>query len=272
MLRKRLRAQSSAGLQVEFAELSDRGPTREHNEDCLGHVIPRTAAEARSHGWLFVLADGVGGQEGGEIASRTAVESMVAGFRTARGGESHAALLPALAQAANGRICDAGPPGMATTLVACAMKFDRAVVAHVGDSRCYLVRHGEARALTCDHTVAGEQQRSGILSRRAAWSAATRYILSRSLGGNLFVSIDVSEHLLMAGDALLLCSDGLHAAVPDAEIAAILGGHADPADAAAQLVAIANERDGSDNVSVQIIRIRSVEHVGMYRGRPYRLH
>lgn len=277
-LRRKLRAQSSAGLQVEFAELSDRGRVREQNEDYLGHMAPKTAAEARSHGWLFVLADGVGGQQRGEVASRTAVESVLAGFRAARGGEPHASLLPCLVQTANAHVFEAGHGanpdgnGMATTLVACGLKFDRAVVAHVGDSRCYLVRHGQARVLTSDHTVAGEQERAGILSRRAAAKVATRHVLSRSLGGDLFVSVDVSEHLVMAGDVLLLCSDGLHGAVPEAEIAATLSRYGDLAEAGKKLVAIANERDGSDNVSVQIIRVRSVERVGMYRGRPYRLH
>lgn len=266
----------ASGLQVEFAELSDCGRVREHNEDFLGHVVPNTAAEAHSHGWLFALADGVGGQEKGEVASRLAVESLLDGFRSSSGGEAHSTLLPRLIQKANTRVCEAGHvvpngAGMATTLVACSLRFDRAVVAHVGDSRCYLIRHGQATVLTRDHTIAGEQRLAGILSAREAQAAEARHVLSRCLGAELFVNADISEHLLLPGDVLLQCSDGLHGAVPSSQIAAALGSSRHLSEAAQQLVSIANERDGSDNVSVQIMRIRSVERVGMYRGRPYKL-
>jgi serine/threonine protein phosphatase PrpC len=265
------------GLDVDSAELSDCGRVRDHNEDALGHVAPRTAAEARSHGWLFALADGVGGQEHGEVASRAAIDCVVAGFRRAPAGESHPALLPRLVQAANAHVFEVGHAGaqkgagMATTLVLCALRFDRAVVAHVGDSRCYLVRHGNAQALTRDHTVAEDQLRAGALRNRSAAYASMGHILSRSLGSDLFVSPDVSEHLLLAGDVLVLCSDGLHGAVPLPEMAKIISGSAQLSAAAEELVAIANERDGSDNVSIHLIRVRSVERVGMYRGRPYRI-
>lgn len=265
------------GLDVDSAELSDCGRVRDHNEDALGHVAPRTAAEARSHGWLFALADGVGGQEHGEVASRAAVDSVIAGFCRAVPGEAHSALLPQLVQAANVHVFEAGHAGtqngdgMATTLVLCALRFDRAVVAHVGDSRCYLVRHGNAQAVTRDHTVAEDQIRSGALRNRSAARASMGHILSRSLGSDLFVSPDVTEHLLLPGDVLVLCSDGLHAAVPLPELAKIISGSAQLSAAAEELVAIANERDGSDNVSIQLIRVRSVERVGMYRGRPYKI-
>lgn len=275
ILRTKFRKLGS-GLQVEFAELSDCGRVREHNEDFLGHVIPNNAAEAHSHGWLFALADGVGGQEKGEVASRLAVESLLDGFRSNSGGEAHSTLLPRLIQKANTRVCEAGhvvphATGMATTLVACSLRFDRAVVVHVGDSRCYLIRHGQATALTRDHTIAGEQQLAGILSAKEAQATDARHVLSRCLGAELFVNADISEHLLLPGDVLLQCSDGLHGAVPSSQIAATLGSSRHLSEAAQQLVSIANERDGSDNVSVQIMRIRSVERVGMYRGRPYKL-
>ena len=180
-------------------------------------------------------------------------------------------------QAANGHIIETAhsgngnAAGMATTLVLCALRFDRAVVAHVGDSRCYLVRHGNAQALTRDHTVAEDQLRSGALRNRSAAYATMGHILSRSLGSDLFVSPDVTEHLLLPGDVLVLCSDGLHGAVPLPELAKIISGSAQLPAAAEELVAIANERDGSDNVSIQLIRVRSVERVGMYRGRPYKI-
>ena len=121
-------------LDVEFADFSDPGRVRGHNEDYLGSVVPATPAEARSHGWLFALADGVGGQERGEVASRTAIESMLAGFRQAPPGELLPALLTRLVQTANADVLDAGltaAPGgvnMATTVVAMLTQIGRAHV------------------------------------------------------------------------------------------------------------------------------------------------
>ena len=270
-------APRSSMLDVEFAQLSDVGTVREHNEDYLGFALPATPEQVRTHGWLFALADGVGGHELGEVASRTAVESLLAGFREATGDESHSTLLPGLVRAANQRIYEDGLAAgqglaMATTLVACAVRFDRAVVAHVGDSRCYLIRLGQATQLTRDHTVAADQERLGLLSAREAAKAETRHTLSRSLGNDLFVNVEVSERQVFAEDVLLLCSDGLYGAVSATDMAATVTHNASLEVAARKLVALANRRDGGDNISVQLIRIRGVERVGMYRGRPYRLH
>ena len=264
-------------LDVEFAQLSDPGRVRKQNEDYLGNVLSETPAQARSHGWLFVLADGVGGQQKGEIASRAAVECILAGFRAALGGESHLSLLPRLVKAANAKVYETGLAdrgkggGMATTIVACALRFDRAVVGHVGDSRCYLVRRGHASLLTRDHTFANEQKRLGLLSAYEASEASTRHVLSRSLGSDLFVAVETTEHQVHAGDVLLLCCDGLHGTVTSADIAHHVTHNTDLKTAAEKLVALANERDGSDNISVQLIRIKAVERIGMYRGRPYKL-
>lgn len=264
-------------LDVEFTQLSDCGPTREHNEDYIGHVVPATPAESRNRGWLFALADGVGGQQQGEVASLTAVESVLAGFRETTAGESHAALLPRLVQTANAHVHDAaitaGPSGtgMATTLVACGLRYDRVVVVHVGDSRCYLIRRGHATVLTRDHTVANEQVRLGILSSRQAASGPTSHVLSRSLGTELFVNVESCEHLVLPGDVLLLCSDGLHGAVSSSDMAHMVSRSSDLNAAAHNLVELANEQDGRDNVSLQLIRVKAVERVGMYRGRPYKL-
>ncbi|MGH9445745.1 MAG: PP2C family protein-serine/threonine phosphatase [Terriglobia bacterium] len=264
-------------LEVEFAELSDRGRVREGNEDYLGHALPATPAQTRSMGWLFTLADGVGGQEQGEVAARTAVESLLDGFRGADRGEPHTTLLPRLVRTANTLVYQAGQeaaPGgvaMATTLVACALRFDRVVVAHVGDSRCYLLRQGRAMALTRDHTVANEQVRLGVLSAEKVSESPTRHLLSRSLGNDLFVGVETCENQLYRGDVLLLCSDGLHGALTSAEIARTASDSPHLDVAAKDLISIANQRDGSDNISVQLIRVRSVERVGMYRGRPYRI-
>jgi len=265
--------QAGSGLELEFALLSDPGRIRGHNEDFVGYAAQETA----EGGWLFAVADGVGGQEFGEVASRAAVEALTAGYRTAARGEQHLALLSRLVQAANIQVYEtgrgAGPGGvpMATTLVACALRYDRATIAHVGDSRCYLIRHNHAMSLTRDHTVVNEQVRLGVMSAKEAAKAETRHVLSRSLGMNLFVNVDVSEHHVMADDMLLLCSDGLHGAVAPGEIARTVGRAASLDEAVRRLVELANESDGSDNVTVLLVRIRSVQRVGMYRGRPYKL-
>jgi serine/threonine protein phosphatase PrpC len=264
-------------LEVEFSQLSDVGMVRPRNEDYLGYVLPATPAHVRSHGWLFALADGVGGQRQGEVASRAAVEEVAGGFRRAPAGEPHNALLNRLVQAANARICEtealAGPAGagMSSTLVVCALRFDRATIAHVGDSRSYLIRDKTARPITQDHTVANEQFRLGILSKKEAKSVPTRHILSRSLGSALFVKIEIDELQVLPGDVLLQCSDGLHGVVSDDEIAATVSGSDNLETAARKLVDSANRQDGGDNVSVQLIRVRAVERMGMYRGRPYKL-
>jgi len=271
------RSLQSTMLQVEFSQHTDPGQRREHNEDYFGYVAPASPELARTHGWLFVLADGVGGQERGELASRTAVESMLSGFREAVPGESHTSLLQRLVQTANTHVNEAGMAlgrgglTIATTLVACALRFDRAAIAHVGDSRCYLIRRTQATALTRDHTVANEQVLLGLLSVREAASVPTRHVLSRSLGNELFVNPETSEHQVLAGDVLVLCSDGLHGAVTPSEIAHTIGHSDDLNGAARKLVEVANQKDGSDNISVQLIRVRGVERIGMYRGRPYKL-
>jgi protein phosphatase len=264
-------------LDLEFAELSDLGRVRAGNEDYVGHVVPGSPARARSHGWLFALADGVGGQRQGEVASRAAVQEVVGGFQRAKETALQKELLNQLVQAANARVCEtgalAGPSGagMASTIVVCGVRFDRATIAYVGDSRCYLIRTGDAKPITRDHTVAADQERLGLVSAEEAAESSARHFLSRSLGMNLFVNVDVDEVQLLAGDVLLLCSDGLHGAVSAPEMAQTVGRHRDLSAAARELVSSANEKDGSDNISIQLIRIRSVERMGMYRGRPYKL-
>jgi PPM family protein phosphatase len=271
------RPAQTESMDVEFAELSDVGRVRLGNEDYLGHVSPATPEDVRARGWLFALADGVGGHDLGEVASRTAIEAVLAGFRVALPGEPHGVLLTRLIRNANTCFVNAGHEaetigaGMATTIVACALRYDRAAVAHVGDSRCYLIRRGQPNLLTRDHTVANEHVRLKLLSREEAAQAGTRHMLSRSLGNELMVNVEVNEHQVFAGDVLILCSDGLHGAVEASEMAAVTSHGGDLAVAAKRLVEIANQRDGSDNISLQLIRVRSVERVGMYRGRPYRL-
>ncbi len=264
-------------LDLEFAERTDTGRVRGNNEDSLGHVLPTGPAQVQSQGWFFAIAEGRGGHEFGEGASNLAFQTAVEGFRRIPKGVMHVSLLPRLVQEANAAVYEAGQAmpvrgaRMGTTFVACALRFDSAVVSHVGDSRCYLFRNGRGTQLTRDHTMAQEQMRLGILSKDEAAAQDGRHVLTRSLGNELFVAADTLTVNILPGDVLLLCTDGLYGAVPDAAIQQIVEGNRDLERAAEALVAAANEAGGQDNVSVQLIRVKTVERMGLYRGRPYRL-
>jgi protein phosphatase len=151
------------------------------------------------------------------------------------------------------------------------MRHDQAVVSHVGDSRCYLIRNGNARQVTQDHTLVNEQRKMGLISTSEIADSDSRHVLIRSLGPEMFVSPDTAAVTLQAGDTLVLCTDGLHDEMSETEIAAIVSQKKNADELARELVARAVEIDGGDNTTAQVIRVRSVEQVGMYRGRPYRL-
>ena len=186
-------------------------------------------------------------------------------------------LLPRLVQHANAAVHDRtlAPEyrgkKMATTVVACAVRHDQAVISHVGDSRCYLVRKGIAKQITQDHTWVNEQRKMGLITETDMAQSESRHVLIRSLGPEMFVSPDTTALTVQSGDVLVLCSDGVHDELPEPTIASIVS-QSKPVDEIAQeLVARAVEIDGNDNTTAIVIRIRSVEQVGMYRGRPYRL-
>jgi PPM family protein phosphatase len=264
-------------LDLEFAEFTDVGRVRGNNEDAFGHVLPTGPAQVQSQGWFFALADGMGGHEFGEIASNLAIRTAIDGFRKIPKGVMHVSLLPRLVQEANAAVYDAGlatalrGARMGTTFVACALRFDSAVVSHVGDSRCYLFRNGNGTQLTRDHTMASEQLRLGILSKEEAATGDGRHVLTRSLGNELFIAADTQTVNIIPGDVLLLCTDGLHGAVSDEKIQHIVQRNSDMERAGAALIAAANDAGGEDNISGQLIRIKTVERMGLYRGRPYRL-
>jgi protein phosphatase len=264
-------------LDLEFAELSDVGRVRDHNEDALGHVLPTGPEQVQSQGWFFAMADGMGGHEYGEVASQLAIKTALDGFRKIPKGVMHVSLLPRLVQEANAAVHDAGlatplrGARMGTTFVACALRFDSAVVSHVGDSRCYMFRNGVGTQLTRDHTMADEQLRLGLLSKEEAATGEGRHVLTRALGSEMFVAADTITVNIIPGDLLLQCTDGLHGYVSDAVIQQIVQRYSDLDRAAAALVKAANDAGGQDNVSVQLIRVKTVERMGTYRGRPYRL-
>jgi len=264
-------------LDIQFGQASDFGKVRTNNEDSMGSFIPSSRQQARSHGYLFAVADGVGGMDLGEVASATAVASLTTEFPKAQSGSMLISLLPRLIQQANAAVhdCTLAPEyrgkKMATTLVACALRYDQAIVSHVGDSRCYLVRNGQAKQVTQDHTWVNEQRKMGVITAAEMATSDARHVLIRSIGPEMFVSPDTTAITLQAGDTLVLCSDGLHDEMPEATLARIVSQDKNIEEIARELVARAVEIDGNDNTTAQVIRVKSVEQVGMYRGRPYRL-
>jgi PPM family protein phosphatase len=268
-------------LDITYGEATDPGKVRTNNEDSYFSYVPKSRQMARSHGWMFALSDGVGGMDRGEVASRLAVETLAKGFESAPENTSLAALMPRLAQHANAEIhnatlaADKRGGKMAATLVCCAFRNDQAVVAHVGDSRCYLVRDRKAECLTKDHTWVNEQRKLGLISATEAEESDARHILVRSLGPELFVTADSSTLRIQPGDTFVLCCDGLHNALSEKQIADMVSGgngtQAEMQEIARRLVAYAVQEDGSDNTTAVVIRIRDVERVAMYRGQVYRL-
>jgi protein phosphatase len=264
-------------LEVQFGQASDPGKVRKNNEDSMGSFIPSSRQQARSHGYLFAVADGVGGMELGEVASATAISVLTEEFAKAQSGAMLISLLPRLIHFANAAVHDQtlAPQfrgkKMATTMVACAMRHDQAIVSHVGDSRCYLVRNGKAKQITQDHTWVNEQKKLGLISDSDIAGSDARHVLIRSLGPEMFVSPDTTALTLQPGDLLVLCTDGLHDEMSSAMIAEIVSQQKSIDEIARELVGRAVEIDGNDNTTAQVIRVRSVEQVGMYRGRPYRL-
>jgi protein phosphatase len=226
---------------------------------------------------MFVVADGVGGMDLGEVASAKTVDVMVAGFAEAQEGTSLASLLPRLVQHANAAVHDEGLQPerrglrIATTVVCCAIRHDQATVAHVGDSRCYHVREGKATLLTRDHTWVAEQRKLGLLSAAEAEQSEKRHVLTRCLGPELFVTAESKSISVRPDDLLVLCTDGVHGAMYDEDIVRITSQKKDVETIARELVSYAVEVDGSDNATAQVIQVRSVEPMGMYRGRLYPL-
>jgi PPM family protein phosphatase len=264
-------------LDVQFGQASDFGKVRTTNEDAMGSFIPASRQQARSHGYLFAVADGVGGMDLGEVASSTAIAVITEEFNKAQADTMLISLLPRLIQHANAAVHDRtlAPEfrgkKMATTLVACALRYDQAIVSHVGDSRCYLVRNGKARQVTQDHTLVNEQRKMGLITDEEVAGSEARHVLVRSLGPEMFISPDTSALTLQPGDILVLSTDGLHDEMREDMIAEIVTQKKSMDEIARELVVKAVEIDGGDNTTAQVIRVRSVEQVGMYRGRPYRL-
>ena len=232
---------------------TDVGLARSGNED--SHLCGRT---------VFAVADGLGGHQGGEVASAMAVEPLAAldgrGFADAR--QAAEALAEAVREAnlAILRRARSDPElwGMGTTVTAAAVAGDRVLqLAHVGDSRAYLLRpDAPLHQLTTDHTVVQEAVARGLLTRQQAAVHPQRGVVTRAVGLDPQVPVDLPDPLeLEPGDQVLLCTDGLTEVVHDDRIAALLAERADGDDACRALIAAANQGGGPDNVTVVLLRV-----------------
>lgn len=233
----------------KMAGLTDRGRVREVNEDAIAWD-----AEA---GWA-VLADGMGGHQAGEVASTLAVEIIADGIKGADGAHRATVLERAVKQA-NITIfqqSDDQPRyfAMGTTVVAVDLDADRLLCAHVGDSRLYRLRDGELQQLTRDHSLVQELVDEGMINPEQARTSAQRNVITRALGLEPTVEVEMHEEQTRTGDSYLLCSDGLSNMLRHEEIAALLAVDALP-EAVAGLVEAANENGGEDNISVIVIRV-----------------
>lgn len=251
-------------MKISYQALTDVGRKRKGNEDNLF-----VNAEQR----LFVVADGMGGHAAGEVASKIAVDSINE-FVCLTGGDQEITWpfglddsisydgnrLKTSIRYANRKVLDATREkseyeGMATTVAAVLVDGEMANLAHVGDSRVYMVRDGSLTLLTSDHSWVNEQIQSGIISAEQARSHPLRNVVTRALGGKPDLAVDIQVQKMEPGDVLLLCSDGLTTMIPDegiVEIVSEAGG--DIEKAAKALVAEANARGGEDNITVLLLK------------------
>jgi PPM family protein phosphatase len=232
---------------------SDLGRQRQGNEDNYFVRAP-----------LFVVADGMGGAQAGEVASQMAVESFDGGLPQGTPAEG----LVHIIEDANRRIhersrTDAQRAGMGTTLTAAYVGEGDVTIAHVGDSRAYLLRGGDLTRLTRDHSLVGELVARGKLTEEQAESHPQRSVITRALGPEPAVEVDVQVYQARPGDVILLCSDGLTSMVPESRVKPILADAGSLEQAGRELIAAANEAGGRDNITVVLFRLADVDD-----GRP----
>lgn len=236
---------------VEFAICSHSGKVRQNNEDKAG-AAPEIG--------LFVLCDGMGGLEAGERASQIAVETLLKSCReAAKSIRETGETVTAAIELANENIFKAAhamdsKSGMGSTIVAVQLRDERLIVAHVGDSRAYRLRRDEFSQLTEDHSFVVEQIRRGMITVEEANQSQMQNVLTRALGVEAQIRVEVNEELLLPGDTLLLCSDGLTRELSDGQIAGVLRDSSCVHEAANQLIRHANDAGGNDNVTVIVIR------------------
>jgi PPM family protein phosphatase len=237
-------------LKLEASGRTDVGQVRASNEDAFGYCV---------EDGVFALCDGMGGAAAGEVASRIAVDTLIERLCAARSQENRRKVLEEAIADANQRVHsraehDATLRGMGTTLVALAIGGDRALIGHVGDSRCYLFRKGKLIRKTLDHSLVDEQVRLGQLTQDEAEHSPLRNVITRAIGTQVSVSADIAGLDLKQDDILLLCSDGLTRELPDNHIAALLTEEGTLDEKCSRLVEAAKAAGGHDNITSILVR------------------
>jgi len=246
---------------VELANASDVGCVRQNNEDFFLFSEPADDEEFAQRGRLLIVCDGMGGCNGGEVASHLAAEAVRAAFLADESADPRQALIEGFRRAQQAVLAaadaDGSLTGMGTTCVAAILRGGNLYWGHIGDSRIYLLRAGQARQLTEDHTLVARMVRDGLIGAEEAERHEQRNILTMALGLD---SKDVAGDFppepekLDVGDIVLLCSDGLHGLVSGREMA--LTAIDQPLDQAChELVALAKVRGGHDNITLQMLRM-----------------
>ncbi len=245
---------------IELASLTDVGRLRTNNEDSYLYWEPDSHEDFARKGRLAVIADGMGGYEGGQEASRLAVETVRFVYEHKYDGDPQTTLVTGMQTAHDTihRYAVEHPQyaGMGTTCTALSIVGNRLSFAHIGDSRLYLIRTGSISRLTRDHSYVGRLVESGIVRSEDAESHPQRHILTAALGSGREVSPHTPEQQvsLEQGDVVVLCTDGLWSVVGEAELARIAQSEP-PVEACQQLVDLALERGGPDNVTVLVLRV-----------------
>ncbi len=250
------RSTPSPVLDLIAAKLTDVGRTRPRNEDYVECQVPSDPEQLEQKGSIYLVADGMGGHQAGEVASRSAAESVIKHYYHDTSPDIGVSLVRAV-RLANQEIyalaqADESMSGMGTTLVAAVVLGSKVYIANVGDSRAYLINAGGMVQITEDHSWVEEQVRAGLLTPEQAKRHPQRNLVTRALGSKPAVDVDLFMGEIGLGDSLLLCSDGLTGRVEDPEISSVVQTQ-HPQEAVQTLVNLANERGGNDNVSVLIV-------------------
>ncbi len=251
----------SKQLRLDVAQLTDVGRKRPHNEDNMAYVIPKDPQVMTKKGALFIVADGMGGHAAGEVASEIAVDTVSYAYYQEDDDDIAASLVHAIKRA-NTLIHQRAAEnmlrsGMGTTCVAGVLRGGTAYIANVGDSRTYLVRKGQVRQISQDHSWVAEQVRVGLLTEEQARSHAQRNVITRCLGTQADVEVDIFAEELEEGDSFILCSDGLSGFVTDDDLRAIVNQYV-PQESVYHLVERANENGGPDNITAIVVRVQEV--------------
>lgn len=251
----------SKQLQLDVAPLTDVGRKRPHNEDNMAYVIPKDPQVVAKKGALFIVADGMGGHAAGEVASEIAVDTISKVYYQ-DDSDSVAVSLARAIKHANTLIHQRSAEnmlrsGMGTTCVATVIRGYMAYTANVGDSRAYIIRDGQVKQVTQDHSWVAEQVRAGLLTEDQARSHSQRNVITRCLGTQADVEIDVFSEVLEEANTVVLCTDGLSGLLSDGELRTIVEQYI-PQESVYHLVERANEHGGPDNITAIVVRVLEV--------------